>query len=158
MKAPVRKSFSWLGLRALYLHPFERTGFQSQQRNAPHNSLLVVLNLFEPAFLRSLGCLWQTRSVSWWRDWFSDLPHWKVSSRQLNLPGKQLWGSPWFSGRFCLHPGGHFIHYELKSVSLISEVWKTSYNEWSAILFVLSASRRREYIYIYIYAFYVSIG
>lgn len=29
-----------------------------------------------------------------------------------------------------LHPGVHFIHYELKkSVRLISEVLKTSYNE-----------------------------
>ena len=59
----------------------------------------------------------------------SDLPLRKVSSRQLNLPGKLLRGSPWFSkkeGRFYL---GHFIHYELKSVRPISEVLKTSYNE-----------------------------
>jgi len=48
----------------------------------------------------------------------SDLPLRKVSSRQLNLPGK-LVGAPHGlvsnrEGRISLHPGVHFIHYELK--------------------------------------------
>ena len=79
---------------------------------------------------------------------FSDLPLRKVSSRQRNLPGK-LVGAPHglVIGRGeCLFIRGFisFIMNSKKSVRLISEVLKTSYNEWSAIPFVLSASRRRE--------------
>lgn len=51
----------------------------------------------------------------------SDLPLRKVSSR----PGL---GAP-TAWEIFSSSGVHFIHYELKSVRLISEVLKTSYNE-----------------------------
>jgi hypothetical protein len=55
----------------------------------------------------------------------SDLPLRKVSSRQLNLSGKLL-GAPHGleKGRDLFYSSG-VIHYELKSVRLISEVLKT---------------------------------
>ena len=116
---------------------------KSQQRNESITlSSCCPITLFACLVCGGLGCLRQIRSVSWWREVFSDLPLRKISSRQPNLPGKLL-GAPHglVKGRgYFLFIWGFIsfiIHYELKSVRLISEVLKTSYKKWSAIPMVV---------------------
>lgn len=103
------------------------TLFQSQQRNesitlCSYSFSLVGLSRVSTADLISL-----VMKISLFRS------SRKVLSRQLNLRGKLL-GTPHGlvkkgEGRFDLHPGVHLMNFEKKSGRLISEVFKTSYNE-----------------------------
>lgn len=109
-----------------YIYPlFKELSFNLNKEMHPHN---IAPFLSSYSFL--LACLVEVSRVStadpislvMKRSFFRS----STTSRQLNLSGKLL-----EAPHGLVKKGGHpdFIHYELQSVRLISEVLKTSYNE-----------------------------